>query len=177
MRKKLTLEKLKKLPSMHPLPRSVLYANYQPKVIFTQPYTQILYYPEFQIIYYELVGKFTHQQYQTIYNTLLDALKAYFPKGLIASQLRSEGSSIQDRAWLISSWLPKLKTVMPKEFIIVGLREEEEKSAFKRWIAEYLEKAVKSVVPYTVKALPDFDTAVSFINQCTKVNLQVLQKQ
>lgn len=147
---------------MHTFPKSDKY-SVQPQVLFCQPYGQILYYAEYQIAYTEIIGKFTHAEYRRLYEFLLSVLKKYPVRGCVASQAKSEGSSIQDRAWLVTSWFSQLKNIVSADFVLIGLREAHDTSAFKRWIADYLEKTLSSMASFTVRSMPDFDSAVSYI--------------
>ncbi|MCS7018228.1 MAG: hypothetical protein RMJ87_03770 [Cytophagales bacterium] len=147
---------------MHTFPSSTLYPA-EPQVLFCQPYGQILYYPAYKVLYTEIIGTFTHQEYRRLYTFLLGVLKTYPVRGCIASQAKSNGSSIQDRAWLVTSWFSQLKNIVGNDFILIGLREAHDTNAFKRWIADYLEKTLSSMAAFTVRSMPDFDSAVTYI--------------
>jgi hypothetical protein len=153
---------------MHTSPQSTLY-DAKPEVLFSKPYGQILYYCDYQVVYTEIIGKFTHQEYRHLYENLLAIVKKYPVRACIASQAKSGGSSMQDRAWLVTSWFSRLKATVSSDFILIGLREAHDTKPFKRWIADYLEKTLSSMAPFTVKSMPDFDSAVSFVLEKTKV--------
>lgn len=150
---------------MHTFPQSSLYGTAKKEVLFSEHYGQIIYYPDLQITYIEIIGKFTHQEYRRLYEFLLTVLRKYPVLGIIASQAKSQGSSMQDRAWLITTWFAQLKATVGRDFVLIGLRETHDISPFKRWIADYLEKTLSSMAPFTVKSMPDFDSAVSYICQ------------
>jgi hypothetical protein len=149
---------------MHGFPSSVLY-NAIPEVLFSKPYGQVLYYSDYQLLYTEIIGKFTHQEYKHLYENVLAIIKKYPVQACISSQAKSNGSSMQDRAWLVTSWFSQLKSAVSSDFILIGLRESHDTNVFKRWIADYLEKTLSSMAPFTVKSMPDFDSAVTFVQQ------------
>lgn len=149
---------------MHTLPQSTLYGA-TPEALFLKPYGQILYYTDYQIVYTEIIGKFTHQEYKHLYENLLAIIKKHHVRACISSQAKSGGSSMQDRAWLVTSWFAQLKSAVSPDFILIGLRETHDTGAFKRWIADYLEKTLSSMAPFTVKSMPDFNSAVTFVQQ------------
>lgn len=146
-------------------PVSVKYTHLISDVLFDKPYGLILYYPEINILYSEIIGTFTHAEFRNLYTELLGIIKLKSPHGLVASQHRSNGSSMQDRAWLVGIWFSQLKEIVGSDFIIAGLKEKQEGNYFKRFIADYLEKTVPAMVPFQVKSFPDFDAGVDFIVQ------------
>ncbi|WP_250631136.1 hypothetical protein [Rhodoflexus caldus] len=153
---------------MHTFPGSALYGN-APEILFSKPYGQILYYPDYRVIYTEIIGKFSHQEYRYLYESLLAFIKKYPVRACISSQAKSGGSSMQDRAWLVTSWFSQLKAAVSSDFILIGLREAHDTGAFKRWIADYLEKTLSSMAPFTVKSMPDFDSAVTYVLEQAKI--------
>ncbi|WP_448519224.1 hypothetical protein [Rhodoflexus sp.] len=150
-------------------PVSVKYAHLKPEVLFDKPYGLVLYYREINVLYSEVIGKFTHAEYKHLYSELLGMIKTNKPHGLVASQRRSNGSSMQDRAWLVGIWFLQLKEVVGSNFAIAGLKEQQEDQYFKRFIADYLEKTVSTLVPFQVKSFPDFDSGVDFVLQARAV--------
>lgn len=151
------------------LPVSVRYAHLDAEILFHKPYGLVVYYPQVNVLYSEVMGRFTHAEFRHLYTELLRIIKAKLPCGLIASQRRSNGSTIQDRAWLVTAWLSQLKEVVGENFVIAGLKETQQ-AGFKRFIAEYLERTVPALVPFQVQAFPDFDAGMDFILR-TKTNL------
>ncbi|WP_448519234.1 hypothetical protein [Rhodoflexus sp.] len=133
--------------------------------ILSESYGRVLYLPRFRTVFVEMLGSFSHSQYQGVYTTAYEALKRLQANACVVSQMRSYGSSFQDRNWLITYLLPQLSKSFPtKEFLMIGLREADHTNA-KRWIANYLERSFTAFAPFSVKSAPDLQTALALITE------------
>lgn len=148
-------------------PFSVLFTEEAVELVFDEPYGQVLYFPRLQAVFVEMIGSFSHEQYKQVYTSAYDALKRLQAQACIVSQARSFGSSLQDRSWLLMHLLPKLSRDFPsKEFLMIGIKDSENNT--KRWIADYLERSFTSLVPFSVRSVPNFDGAIMVIKETQK---------
>ncbi|MCS7018229.1 MAG: hypothetical protein RMJ87_03775 [Cytophagales bacterium] len=145
-------------------PDSVWFAQEPVEVFLDESYGQILYFPQMKTIFVEMIGAFSHMQYRQVYTYTYELLVQLQACACIASQSRSFGSSFQDRSWLINHLVPLLSQAFPTpDFMIIGIKDSNNNT--KRWIADFLERSLRLLAPFSVLSATSFDDAMLIIQE------------
>jgi hypothetical protein len=130
--------------------------------IYNNPSSNIYYLPDIGAIYLEFIGKIANTDFKDSYNTLMEFVSSKDAKAIIIDQTKSQGGSMESRAWLIVNWLPELKKSLgEKKILVAGVSEA--KFGFKKFISQYLEQTVKKLTPFPIEIFDSLEEATKWI--------------
>lgn len=130
--------------------------------IYNNPSSNIYYLPDIEAIYLEFIGKIANTDFKDSYNTLMKFVLSKDAKAIIIDQTKSQGGSMESRAWLIVNWLPELKKSLgEKKILVAGVSEA--KFGFKKFISQYLEQTVKKLTPFPIEIFDSLEEAAKWI--------------
>jgi hypothetical protein len=130
--------------------------------LYTNNSGQIHYLPEINTLYVEFIGKLDSQEYKDTYQQLLEFINSKKVDAIIADQTKSQGSTMDARAWLVVKWLPELKKeIGERKVLLAGISEA--KFGFKKVISQYIEQTFKKMTALPVESFTNIDDAIQWI--------------
>lgn len=135
-----------------------------PENIYNNDSSNIYYLADIEAIYLEFIGKIDNTDFKDSYNVLMGFILSKDAKAIIIDQTKSQGGSMESRAWLIVNWLPELKKSLgEKKILVAGVSEA--KFGFKKFITQYLEQTIKKLTPFPIEIFENLQDAVNWIKK------------
>jgi hypothetical protein len=132
--------------------------------IYNNASSNISYLADIEAIYLEFIGKIDNTDFKDSYNVLMGFILSKDAKAIIIDQTKSQGGSMESRAWLIVNWLPELKKSLgEKKILVAGVSEA--KFGFKKFITQYLEQTIKKLTPFPIEVFENLQDAVNWIKK------------
>ncbi|MCU0439595.1 MAG: STAS/SEC14 domain-containing protein [Raineya sp.] len=132
--------------------------------LYTNKSANISYLPEINAVYLEFIGKIENDDYKASYNKLLEFILAKNATAIITDQTKSQGGSMEARAWLVVNWLPEVKKELgDKKMLVAGISEA--KFGFKKFISQYIEQTVKKMTPFPIEVFENLQDATTWIKK------------
>jgi|JI8StandDraft_2_1071088.scaffolds.fasta_scaffold02664_2 RNA processing factor Prp31 len=132
--------------------------------LYSNKSANISYLSEINTVYLEFIGKIENDDYKASYNKLLEFIIAKNASAIITDQTKSQGGSMEARAWLVVNWLPEVKKELgDKKMLVAGISEA--KFGFKKFISQYIEQTVKKMTPFPIEVFENLQDAISWIKK------------
>jgi len=130
--------------------------------IYSNDSANIYYLSEINTLHIEFVGKIDSDEYKEAYNKLLELVTNTKADAIIADQTKSQGSTMDSRAWLVVKWLPELKReIGERKILLAGISEA--RFGFKKVISQYIELTFKKMTALPVESFNNIDDAIKWI--------------
>ena len=136
------------------------------ELIFDKEYATIHYEQENNLMYLELIGNIATEQYKETFNTLTDMGADAKIKYLLVNQATMKNSSMEAKAWLITTWLPRTRKIFNDEVKTAILVS---KNIFTKLGAEYVVAAVRKFTNFDMRTFVDQETARKWLFEDTKI--------
>ncbi|MCU0439594.1 MAG: STAS/SEC14 domain-containing protein [Raineya sp.] len=130
--------------------------------LYSNDCSNISYISEINTLYLEFIGKIDSDEYKEAYGKLLEFIVSKNIDAVIADQTKSQGSTMDSRAWLVVKWLPEVKKqIGDKRILLAGISEA--KFGFKKVISQYVEQTFKKMTALPVESFSNIDDAIKWI--------------
>jgi len=130
--------------------------------IYSNNCANIYYLSEINALLLEFVGKIDNNEYKAAYNQLLILTIEKNASAIITDQTKSQGGTMEGRAWLIVNWLPEVKRELgDRKILVAGISEA--RFGFKKFISQYLEQTLKKMTPFPIEVFESVPDAVKWI--------------
>jgi hypothetical protein len=134
------------------------------ETIYSNTSSNIYHLTDIEAIYLEFIGKIDNTDFKDSYNILMGFILSKDAKAIIIDQTKSQGGSMESRAWLIVNWLPELKKSLgEKKILVAGVSEA--KFGLKKFITQYLEQTIKKLTPFPIEVFENLQDAISWIKK------------
>jgi hypothetical protein len=132
------------------------------ELLHSVKYGKIYLLTEINGIYVIRLGKTSHEEFQQLYQVVLQKISEKKAESFTIDFSHSEPSSVEDRSWLLMKWFPELiKTVGKRHFKIAGVTGTN--PGHIKFIIAYLEKTIEEMNWFPVKSFTFTEEAITWL--------------
>jgi hypothetical protein len=130
------------------------------EVLYEQPFGRICYDVSCDLIYLELLGEISKEDYKTIFNVTGDLGVKHNISRLLVNQATMQKSSMESKAWLVTNWLPRMRKVFQDNMRVSIILSS---NLFTKIGGEYIAAAVRKISGFNLRTFTDADEARTWV--------------
>lgn len=130
------------------------------ELLFEKEFAKLFYEEADRLMYLELIGVIGSQEYRETFTTLLQKAIEKNINKLLVNQATMEKSSMESKAWLIASWMPKVKKQFGDDIRVALLLS---KNLFTKIGGEYIVGVVRTLGRFDIKAFGNMEEARNWV--------------
>ncbi len=130
------------------------------ELLYEKDFGRISYEIENELIYLELIGDISKENYKEIFNTTAELGVERGIKRLLVNQATMQKSSMESKAWLVTNWVPRVRKIFNDDMrasIILS------NSLFTKIGGEYIAAAVRKLSKFNLRTFVNADDARAWV--------------
>ncbi|TAD90235.1 MAG: hypothetical protein EAY75_04600 [Bacteroidetes bacterium] len=130
------------------------------EILYEQPFGRISYEASADLIYLELLGEISKEDYKTVFNATGDLALQHNASRLLVNQATMQKSSMESKAWLVTNWLPRMRKVFQDNMRVSIILSN---NLFTKIGGEYIAAAVRKISGFNLRTFIDAEEARTWV--------------